>query len=180
MRTYNSFSILVCYKNLLSMYIYIPGRDYWLSTSSKYSWWPLEAVWLWPPFPICLTFNQQLHTYISTYLQTQNAFTKIIRPLITHYTRALMRFRCNGLIQTNLEFATLLHSIQKHIHKLQQSSKMANLKIIFIRILSGFYPDFIQILSRFYPDFIQIFQKLNLFKFQDKIKIKSGRALCLS
>ena len=104
--------ILSVYQYVIRIYylcIYIPGRDYWLSTSSKYSWWPLEAVWLWPPFPICLTFNQQLHTYISTYLQTQNAFTKIIRPLITHYTRALMRFRCNGLIQTNLEFATLYY-----------------------------------------------------------------------
>ena len=83
--------ILSVYQYVIRIYylcIYIPGRDYWLSTSSKYSWWPLEAVWLWPPFPICLTFNQQLHTYISTYLQTQNAFTKIIRPLITHTRRA--------------------------------------------------------------------------------------------
>ena len=56
-----------------------------------------------------MSYIQPIATYISTYLQTQNAFTKIIRPLITHYTRALMRFRCNGLIQTNLEFATLYY-----------------------------------------------------------------------
>ena len=37
--------------------------------------------------------------------------------------------------------------------------------VLFIQILSFFYPDYIQILFRFYPDFIQIFKKLTLSRF---------------
>ena len=84
-----------------------------------------------------MSYIQPIATYISTYLQTQNAFTKIIRPLITHYTRALMRFRCNGLIQTNLEFATLYYLAKyKNTYttytKLQESSlNDGNSKILY-------------------------------------------------